>query len=473
VIAMATFTIVQANPNDSKIYIYPNGDLSGCTAWTANGAMPNYACVDDDRKNIDNDSTYVSMATSIYLTDLYEMQNHGSETGTINYVKIYETVRTTSPPASSMRYYIAISPDSVCTHIYFSTSQNLTTGWAKKYYLWETNPSTATDWLWADINNLSIGMKARSPEARIDYQSIFRPNGAGYSNEHFHKSGAAGNANNYTEVDDISSDDDSTYVYMPDLAHNGLFGRRIDSYSIPDHTTETGTISKITVYLRSRALTYTYLNNFWIMITDDAGTTLKYSSTFNANATWTTHSYSWTSSPFTSAAWTWADIDNLEIGFRSDDTLLSGNNLRHTQTYLVVDWYVSNGTPEIQVTSAYAEIGYTPSSTTCYLNMPEEVSADHSRNVNMINFWNGDREVYDINRSSKGLILRGKEWNTGACDRIQCVRGLGKNGATIELTDIQPEYFQGTYRIISFGWKQTAKAPVVFEWMLELEDDNA
>ena len=471
---MATFTIVQANPKDSKLYIYPNGDLSGCTAWTANGGIPNYACVDDDRKNIDNDSTYVSMATSIYLTDLYEMQNHGSETGTINYVKVYETVRTTSPPASNMNYYIAISPDSICTHIFFSTNQNLTTGWAKKYYLWEKNPSTATSWTWSDIDSLSIGMKASSPEVKINYQSVFRPNGAGYSNDLWHKDGSIGDANNYTEVNEAVADDDGTYVIKPGFVAPGDYGygNYTDSYSIENHTTESGIIERITAYNRNYgSKDGSTLAPYYMLFT--IGATHRYSQGFRITSGWKTDSWSAENSLFTGIAWTWTEIDNLELGISYDFSTGGYLNTKFTQVYLVVDWYVSNGTPEIQVTSAYAEIGYTPSSTTCYLNMPEEVSADHSRNVNMINFWNGDREVYDINRSSKGLILRGKEWNTGACDRIQCVRGLGKNGATIELTDIQPEYFQGTYRIISFGWKQTAKAPVVFEWMLELEDDNA
>ena len=473
---MATFSITQANPNDDKLYIYPTGDLSGCTAWTANGSIPNYSCVDEDRKSIDNETTYVSMATSIYLTDLYEMQNHTSETGTINYVKIYETVRTTSSPASNMNYYIAISPDSVCTHIYFSTSQNLTTGWAKKYYLWETNPSTATTWTWADVDNLSIGMKARSPEVRIDYQSTFRPNGAGYSNDCWHKDGSAGDANNYTEVDESIADDESTYVQkIPVGAPVYNYGDYIDSYTLENHTTESGTIKSVTAFIKTQTSRYSSLNVFYKFVRKDGST--KHSTGEQPQTSWTLSSYTWNNSPFTGSTWTWSEIDDLELGFYLSFATGGYTRIKCTQTYIVVDWYISNGTPEIQVTSAYAEIGYTPSSTTCYLNMPEEVSAGHARNVNMINFWNGDREVYDLNRVSKTLVLRGKEWVnsscTNPCARITCVRDLGKNGATISIDDIQPEYFQGTYRIRSFGWKQVAKAPVVFEWLLELEDDDA
>jgi len=105
------------------------------------------------------------------------------------------------------------------------------------------------------------------------------------------------------------------------------------------------------------------------------------------------------------------------------------------------------------------------------LQNPNEVSTDHSRNVKMLNFWNGDREVYDLERSGKSMILKGIEWED-ACTTIQCVRDMGLNGSDITLSNLTPDCFNGTYKIVSFGWKQVSKAPEVFEWILQLEDCN-
>ena len=126
---MSYFTITQTSPKDDKLYLYPNGDLSGCTAWTANGSIPNYACVDENRKTPDYADTYVSMVTDIYTTDQYELPD-SSNLGAINYVKVCNMVKIASSPSPNNEYYIAITSDSICTHTYLSPNQNLTTGWA-------------------------------------------------------------------------------------------------------------------------------------------------------------------------------------------------------------------------------------------------------------------------------------------------------------------------------------------------------
>ena len=143
-----------------------------------------------------------------------------------------------------------------------------------------------------------------------------------------------------------------------------------------------------------------------------------------------------------------------------------------------MDWHSSNGTPEIQVTSCYAEIDYTPNERTCYLTNPEEISTDHTRNAKMLNFWNGNREVYDYNRSSKSMVLKGIEYydansNPTPCDRILCMRNMGKNGAEVTISGLNPTYFNGIYRIRQFGWNKVSEKPELYKWILELEDAEA
>ena len=105
---------------------------------------------------------------------------------------------------------------------------------------------------------------------------------------------------------------------------------------------------------------------------------------------------------------------------------------------------------------------------------PQEISTNHDRNINMINFWNGEREVYDVNRSGKSMVLTGEITDgnpdvTNACDQIICVRDMVRDGTTITISGLNPVYFNGEYRINSFGWKKIVEKPENYEWVLELE----
>jgi hypothetical protein len=100
-----------------------------------------------------------------------------------------------------------------------------------------------------------------------------------------------------------------------------------------------------------------------------------------------------------------------------------------------------------------------------------------------LNFWSGDREVYGLSRSSKGMTLSGLLWDgctdgVSTCeDIIHCIRALGKlkqpiNIAGLRYTYMNTDYLTGlaiNYNIISFGWKQVAKKTNTYEWQLELE----
>lgn len=105
----------------------------------------------------------------------------------------------------------------------------------------------------------------------------------------------------------------------------------------------------------------------------------------------------------------------------------------------------------------------------CTLTAPEEVSDGHSQNVKMMNLWNGERMVFGLSRNKWGLVLTGREWYSGACDRIICVRDLGLAGVPIDISGLHNINWDGEWRILSFGWKIISKCPEHIEWILELE----
>ena len=151
-----------------------------------------------------------------------------------------------------------------------------------------------------------------------------RPNAAGT----YSQADPVGEVSNYLCVDEEVADDDSTYVETSGGA------TEIDTYNIPDHSEGYGTISSVTVYVRCRASTTADLHAAETVIrthgTDYFGTyTLlptsytDYSTTYNVN-------------PNTTNAWTWDEIDALEIGVRLYDN--DDGEVRCTQVYVEVDY---------------------------------------------------------------------------------------------------------------------------------------
>jgi len=134
-------------------------------------------------------------------------------------------------------------------------------------------------------------------------QLTLRPNGIGSLNE-LGGSGCA--AGNWQCTDDVTPDDDSTYVVS-----SGGSSFEEDSYAVEDSGAASGTISDVTVYMRvrkgdggSKART--------ILLTN--GSTYLGSQINLNSSTYSDHSTSYATNLFTGSAWTWAEIDALEIG---------------------------------------------------------------------------------------------------------------------------------------------------------------
>jgi len=127
--------------------------------------------------------------------------------------------------------------------------------------------------------------------------------------------------------------------------------------------------------------------------------------------------------------------------------------------------------PEIRTTQLYVKINYNEE-VDCTPNKPEQISTNHARNIKMLNFWNGTREVYDLNRSGKSMTLTGGENGSTACDTIICIRNMARDGNIITISELSPTYFNGEYRIRSFGWNEISEKPSHFKWILEVESTD-
>jgi hypothetical protein len=131
-----------------------------------------------------------------------------------------------------------------------------------------------------------------------------------------------GEANNWECVDDprLTPDDDTTYVY------SDVTNTQYDMYSLPNHTTETGTINYIKVSARGKSDTDAQSKDgiYKILVSDDACANIYKSDDIDLVTAYTTYNNIWVDNPRTSVAWTWSNIDNLQIGIECSSPSVSG-----------------------------------------------------------------------------------------------------------------------------------------------------
>ncbi len=150
-----------------------------------------------------------------------------------------------------------------------------------------------------------------------------RPNAAGDLTELF----VFGAASNYLAVDEVSPDDDTTYVYnSSDGSVNGA-----DLYNFNNHTIESGEITDLTVYIYAKTLGTGQYDIFM-----KTGGTQYTKGAGNLTGSYATYSKSWTSNPQSGLLWTWADIDAIQAGGYLFD--ITGSASRITQVYTIITY---------------------------------------------------------------------------------------------------------------------------------------
>ena len=188
-------------------------------------------------------------------------------------------------------------------------------------------------------------------------------------------------------------------------------------------------------------------------------------------STWTTFSYTWSSRPSDSGTWTWADIDNLEIGVQLYNTHSSYYEADCIQVYAIVNYTIYTN-PEIHTTQCYTQIEYIPAAETTTLNKPETYTFSNSREIKEMNFWNKDRAVYGLQRTNKTLTMNGCEWNTTistATSRLETVSTMADNGDTITLSGFTDPNINTTWVIKDFNYERDAVNLFIWNWNMALE----
>ena len=136
---------------------------------------------------------------------------------------------------------------------------------------------------------------------------------------------ANGCATNYLCVDDVSTDDDATYVKSIGTSYGA------DTYATADPTDTACTITSVTVYVRARKLVKTAYAQVVLRTNgaDYAGSEETLGSSF------VDYSQQWTNNPFTGSAWTWTEVTDMEIGVKLRSTKAT-HPARCTQVWVVV-----------------------------------------------------------------------------------------------------------------------------------------
>lgn len=133
---------------------------------------------------------------------------------------------------------------------------------------------------------------------------------------------------NFEQVDEYPDPDEgSTSVFCTNRA-----GPFYDLYNLPAHT-GSGTINKVTVYARC---SLSAASNIRIKTNET-----EYDSDAISGYAWETHSYEWAQNPSNSHAWTWDEIDALQVGIYLVTDIYDPSEC--TQVYIEVDYSLEVG----------------------------------------------------------------------------------------------------------------------------------
>ena len=168
------------------------------------------------------------------------------------------------------------------------------------------------------------------PESDYDTEYLL-PNAAG--DENYISSQFPEVGEHWSKVDEMPADDGETYVYNAD----GITSYQRDLYSLTNHTYADGTetITSATVY-------FTFRSDDGLGYAKAAiktyGTVFEGSEeSYGGGRDWQTRTYTWTTNPFTGLAWTWDEVDDLQVGIsiKSSETEIK---VFCTNVYVKVDY---------------------------------------------------------------------------------------------------------------------------------------
>ncbi len=112
----------------------------------------------DSANDSNGDTSFVRYGAA-WATDLYNLSDPISPSGTINSVIVYIEARAVHSNIQQTGVRPAIRTGSTT---YNGTEKTLTTNYAVYSDTWVTNPQTSSAWTWTDINNLQAGVSLRN-----------------------------------------------------------------------------------------------------------------------------------------------------------------------------------------------------------------------------------------------------------------------------------------------------------------------
>jgi len=177
-------------------------------------------------------------------------------------------------------------------------------------------------------------------------------------------------ATNWESVDEETPDEDSTYVY-----HDGTDYLR-DLYNIVDHSLGSGKINSVTVHARCNSRKTPEQASLKIVL--KSGTTTEESVEKTLTKDYSNYSNTWTTNPDTGSAFTWGEVDSLQVGVSlREDKAGTGDYSRCTQVWVDVDY-----TPFSTAISIVGKVGDTAITTITFPEgAPDATVSDPYNNV--------------------------------------------------------------------------------------------
>jgi hypothetical protein len=198
------------------------------------------------------------------------------------------------------------------------------------------------------VDNANFIFRVWGPAAT----EILRPNAAGASNTNRHNPpDAAGDATNYTYVDEAVADD-ADYVY----AETGA--GRLDLYNITNTAIPASSyITGVTVYWRGKTDFVSPGNSCTIPHLYVAAIDYPAGVVTDEGLAFALHSYTWATNPNTTSRWLFSELDSLQAGIY--DQAGGGAAVYCSQLYVVVSYFpayisqIAAGTGQKTITCTY------------------------------------------------------------------------------------------------------------------------
>lgn len=284
---------------------------------------------------------------------------------------------------------------------------------------WSTNPATGLPWTWTEMDAFQAGVRSQGTgELRVTqmYVSILT-NGV------------------YTDLDDWPDNNgDTDYIFAAADA-------KVQTVGLPDHTAETWNIQSVRVTIFAKQnVTSADAEQITIVLRIGA-TTYAAALSFTPTTAYAEYTSEWLTSPATSLAWTWSEIDSLEAGVKT--------------TRVGSKW-----TGEMRVTQLYVKV-IEPGTYAHWSEASQDgdatyVSAISGARVRSSTLQDHTSEGWSIERVQVSIVAR---TDVSTDERIQILLVVG--GSVYYSSNLVPTTTYSTY---SYVWAKNPKTNLAWDW---------